>query len=35
MCKPNLRINGKNFEDLNEDEEGSFSPPPPMALFHL
>lgn len=26
MCKPNLRINGKNFEDLNEDEEGSFPP---------
>ncbi|KAL4244562.1 hypothetical protein ABKN59_009996 [Abortiporus biennis] len=22
MCKPNLRVNGKNFEDLNEDEEG-------------
>ncbi|KAJ3480358.1 hypothetical protein NLI96_g8410 [Meripilus lineatus] len=22
MCKPNLRINGKNYEDMNEDEEG-------------
>ena len=24
MCKPNLRVNGRNFEDLNAEEQGSF-----------
>ena len=27
MCKPNLRINGKNYEDMNEVEEGVYPSP--------
>lgn len=26
MARPNVRVNGQNLEDLNEDEVGAFSP---------
>lgn len=26
MCKPNLRVNGRNYEDLNAEEQGSSHP---------